>query len=122
MKGLLHHAAEKVLQRPECKLHCLPAAGGASGVGESIVAWAKRENADLVVVGSRGMGGAKSTLMSLVGLGSVSSYLLHHLHSPVAVVHGSHLEAEPKVLHHLNDILGSSTKQACTKLFICFKI
>ena len=42
------------------------------GVAESLVAYAKQHGADLVVVGSRGLGAVKSTLMSLVGLGSVS--------------------------------------------------
>lgn len=36
------------------------------------MAFAKERRPDLVVVGSRGMGAAKSALMSLVGLGSVS--------------------------------------------------
>lgn len=43
-----------------------------AGVAESVVAFAKERHPDLVVVGSRGMGAAKSALMSLVGLGSVS--------------------------------------------------
>ncbi|KAL4434290.1 hypothetical protein ABPG75_000731 [Micractinium tetrahymenae] len=68
--------------------HVLPAAGGASGVAESVVAFAKEHGADLVAVGSRGMGAVKSTLMSLVGLGSVSGYLVHHLHCPVAICRG----------------------------------
>lgn len=43
-----------------------------AGVAESVVAFVKEHGADLVAVGSRGMGAVKSTLMSLVGLGSVS--------------------------------------------------
>ncbi len=40
-----------------------------------MVAFVKERGAELVVVGSRGMGAARSTLMSLIGLGSVSSKL-----------------------------------------------
>lgn len=43
-----------------------------AGVAESVVEWSKQHGVDMVVVGSRGMGAMKSTLMSLVGLGSVS--------------------------------------------------
>jgi nucleotide-binding universal stress UspA family protein len=42
---------------------------------------AQAENADLVVVGARGHGAVGAAL-----LGSVSTWLLHHLHRPVAVV------------------------------------
>lgn len=42
-------------------------------MAESVVCFCKEKGADLVVVGSRGMGAVKSAIMSLVGLGSVSS-------------------------------------------------
>lgn len=48
---------------------------------EVIVERAKAEPTDLIVVGSRGMGGVKSLL-----LGSVSSAVLHHAVCPVLVV------------------------------------
>jgi len=48
------------------------------------------------VVGSRGMGATKSTIMSLVGLGSVSSYIMHHISCPVLVARGSQLTAPRK--------------------------
>lgn len=97
VKALLVHVKNEVLQHGGAHLHCLPAAGGASGVGESIVAWSKKEHADLVVVGSRGMGATKSALMSVVGLGSVSSYCLHYLHTAIAVVHGTNLDEQKHV-------------------------
>lgn len=52
--------------------------------GESIVKYAKEIRADLVVLGSRGLGGWKRAGMSLIGLGSVSDYCSHH--APCAVV------------------------------------
>ncbi|KAF8068226.1 hypothetical protein HT031_001912 [Scenedesmus sp. PABB004] len=68
--------------------HALPAAGGASGVGDSIVEFAKAKGVDVVVIGSRGLGSIQRSLMSFVGLGSVSDYVIHQLHVPVLVVHG----------------------------------
>lgn len=58
-----------------------------TGVGDSLVEFAKAKGVDMVAVGSRGMGSVKRSLMSLVGLGSVSDYVLHQLHVPVLVVH-----------------------------------
>ncbi len=46
-----------------------------------IVAVAEREQADLILMGSRGMGGLKSLL-----LGSVSDGVLHHAHCPVLIM------------------------------------
>ena len=66
-------------------------------MGESLVAFTKQRPADLVVVGSRGMGAVKSTFMSMVGLGSVSGYLVHNLHCPVAVCRGREEDTQDKV-------------------------
>ena len=63
-----------------------PLQGGASDVGKAIVRYASDVDADLVVQGSRGMGGVKSLLMSCVGIGSVSSYTMHHSDKPLLVV------------------------------------
>jgi len=50
-------------------------------VGESIVRYADAENCDLIVMGSRGLGGFERLLV-----GSVSNYVAHHAHCPVLIV------------------------------------
>src|SRR5229473_1621931 len=52
-----------------------------SSVVETIINHAVKENVDLIVVGTRGLGGFKKML-----LGSVSSGIVSHAHSPVLVV------------------------------------
>ncbi|MFQ5440025.1 MAG: universal stress protein [Nitrosopumilaceae archaeon] len=49
--------------------------------GKSIVKLADRENFDLIVIGSRGMGSAKEMF-----LGSTSNYVLHKSKRPVLIV------------------------------------
>lgn len=68
----------------EC--YSVSGAGGASGLAASVVQVAGIKGASLVVVGSRCMGVVRRSVMSLVGLGSVSDHLIHHLKCPVAVV------------------------------------
>jgi len=48
--------------------------------GESIVEQARSEHVSMVVLGTRGLGSIRRTI-----LGSVSDYVLHHVHCPVAV-------------------------------------
>ena len=48
--------------------------------GEAIVDLAKKENAHMVVMGTRGMGTVRRTLM-----GSVSDFVVHHAHCPVVI-------------------------------------
>ncbi|KAL4424950.1 hypothetical protein ABPG77_009679 [Micractinium sp. CCAP 211/92] len=108
---VVHQLPEGRLEELSIHRHVLPAAGGASGVAESVVAFAKEHGADLVAVGSRGMGAVKSTLMSLVGLGSVSAYLVHHMQCPVAICRGREVDAaaqeSKKVLVALDDSAAS---------------
>ncbi|EFN51655.1 hypothetical protein CHLNCDRAFT_139849 [Chlorella variabilis] len=96
---LVDKLPEGVKEGLDIHRHVLPAAGGASGVAESVVCFCKEKGADLVVVGSRGMGAVKSAIMSLVGLGSVSSYLVHNMHVPVAVCRGRPEDVERKARH-----------------------
>lgn len=49
--------------------------------GEGICSCAEKEKADLIVMGTRGLSSLRRTV-----LGSVSDYVLHHSHIPVAVV------------------------------------
>ncbi|GFO21766.1 stress response protein nhax [Plakobranchus ocellatus] len=76
----------------------------ASKPGEGILKAADEEKADMIVVGSRGLSTLRRTLM-----GSVSDYLVHHAHIPVAVC---------KHPHHLHDLLqhGQTLAQAQTKM------
>eukprot|EP01023_Acetabularia_acetabulum_P004101 TRINITY_DN11721_c0_g1_i2.p1 TRINITY_DN11721_c0_g1~~TRINITY_DN11721_c0_g1_i2.p1 ORF type:complete len:380 (+),score=62.18 TRINITY_DN11721_c0_g1_i2:106-1245(+) len=69
-------------------VHQIPATGGASGVAESIVTFCKTMKADLLIMGSRGMGSFQRSIMGLVGLGSVSHYCAHHLNMPVLIIRG----------------------------------
>lgn len=50
------------------------------GPGHAIVEAAKKHHANLIVVGSRGQGALKRTIM-----GSVSTYVIHHGHIPALV-------------------------------------
>ncbi|CAH1790063.1 unnamed protein product [Owenia fusiformis] len=49
--------------------------------GEAIVKFAKEENATMIVMGSRGLGAVRRTI-----LGSVSDYVLHHFKGPVLII------------------------------------
>lgn len=48
--------------------------------GEAIIKASEREAADMIVVGSRGLGTLRRTF-----LGSVSDFVLHHAHIPVCI-------------------------------------
>jgi nucleotide-binding universal stress UspA family protein len=66
----------------------LPAGHGAGGgnVAETIAAYVASKRADLVVVGSRGIGSLQRSVLTLVGLGSVSDYLARHVDAPLLLV------------------------------------
>lgn len=49
--------------------------------GEIIMKFAKDENANMIIIGSRGMGIIRRTF-----LGSVSDHVVHHANVPVIVV------------------------------------
>ncbi|XP_031550008.1 uncharacterized protein LOC116287466 [Actinia tenebrosa] len=55
--------------------------GVSTSVGAKVCEEAKIEEATLVVIGSRGMGLIRRTI-----LGSVSDYVIHHAHCPVVVI------------------------------------
>ena len=57
-----------------------------------IVEKAKEHNPKLIVMGSRGLGTVRRTI-----LGSVSDYVLHHAHCAVAVCHASDELKQTKV-------------------------
>jgi len=52
-----------------------------TSVVETIVNQAVKENADLIIVGTRGLGGFKKLI-----LGSVSNGVVSHAHCPVLVI------------------------------------
>lgn len=63
--------------------------------------------ADLVVVGSRGMGSFKRSIMGFAGLGSVSDYALHHSKGAAVVVVKATEEQLPAAEPHLAAVAGS---------------
>ena len=72
---LKHHIVTRMLEGSGC-----------GEISRAICAYSIREEVDLVVIGSRGMGAMKSLLMDAIGVGSVSQFLAHHLLCPMVVV------------------------------------
>ncbi|XP_071179303.1 universal stress protein in QAH/OAS sulfhydrylase 3'region-like isoform X1 [Mytilus edulis] len=66
--------------------------------GEAIIEAAIEENADMIVVGTRGLGKVKRTF-----LGSVSDYCVHHSPVPVLVCKRDHHKHDKHHKHHKND-------------------
>jgi nucleotide-binding universal stress UspA family protein len=69
------------------------------------------KEAQMVVVGSRGMGAIGRTL-----LGSVSSGLVHHAHCPVAIIHADEAQAPDRISPVLLGIDGSPASEGATAL------
>jgi nucleotide-binding universal stress UspA family protein len=69
------------------------------------------KEAQMVVVGSRGMGAIGRTL-----LGSVSSGLVHHAHCPVAIIHADEAQAPDLTSPVLLGVDGSPASEAATAL------
>jgi len=93
-KKLLSEVSELLMQRHQVRssrinMHVLSAVEGVSG---TILAFAKSEGMDMIVVGSRGMGAVKSSLASLVGLGSVGDALVKTAHCPVLLYRPRHVK------------------------------
>jgi nucleotide-binding universal stress UspA family protein len=80
-----------------------------SAVADTLIT-ASRE-AQMVVVGSRGMGALGRAM-----LGSISSGLVHYAHCPVAVVHADEAQAPDRTSPVLLGIDGSSASEAATAL------
>ena len=71
----------------------------ASKPGEGIIKAAEEEKGHLIVVGSRGQGAIRRTLV-----GSVSDYIIHHAHIPVFVCKhpGKHVQPEELEKVHIS--------------------
>ncbi|GAB4820467.1 hypothetical protein N2152v2_007513 [Parachlorella kessleri] len=50
--------------------------GGANDIGRHISDYAEQNKADMLVMGSRGLGTARRTMLGLFGLGSISDYVV----------------------------------------------
>jgi nucleotide-binding universal stress UspA family protein len=69
-----HRPVDFVLLRPE------------HGIGGDLVDYISKKKFDHVIIGNRGMGAVKRTLLNLVGLGSVSDYVVHNCHCAAVTV------------------------------------
>lgn len=64
----------------------MPSASTSSGVGPTIVEHSHTIQADVLVMGSRGLGAIQRSLLRTLGLGSASDYTVHNCEVPVVVV------------------------------------
>lgn len=70
----LHHLTSHAPLSALLALALFPPAGS-SDIGQALCQYAKDKEVELVVVGSRGLGAWERSLMSAMGLGSVSDFL-----------------------------------------------
>ncbi|WP_219834860.1 universal stress protein [Paenibacillus sp. R14(2021)] len=78
------HEAQEMLKDAEAKIAQLPAARAVlleGSSGESIIRYANEQGIDLIVMGSRGLGGIREFVM-----GSISHYMLQHAAMPLLIV------------------------------------
>jgi len=61
--------------------------GGSTDMARHICEYAAESKADMLVMGSRGMGSAKRAVLGLFGLGSVSDFVVRHATVPNVLVH-----------------------------------
>ncbi|XP_064645663.1 universal stress protein YxiE-like [Lineus longissimus] len=76
VKATLAHTHKEVRHAFEFESHC------GNKPGEGIVKSAEEHHVDLIVIGTRGHGTLRQTV-----LGSVSNYVLHHVECPITVCH-----------------------------------
>ena len=74
-----------MLQMKDVKMRC----DGGLKPGSVIVNVASEEGAGMIIMGTRGMGTLRRTI-----LGSVSDYVVHHAHCPVVVCRSQKKDAE----------------------------
>lgn len=79
---------EKRLKGINCSTDSLVSCLGSSGdQGRHICEFAAENKADMIVLGSRGMGSFRRSIMGMFGLGSVSSYVVNHATVPNIIIH-----------------------------------
>lgn len=59
--------------------------GGSHDLGRHLVDYAGDQKADMIIMGSRGLGSFKRTMLSLFGLGSVSDFVIRNAPMDVLV-------------------------------------
>ena len=87
MRGVEAAAAEAGVAPADLESVVLVARGAGSGaIAEAVNAAIDSKRVETVVLGSRGLGATRRRLEGLLGLGSLSSYLISELHANVLVV------------------------------------
>lgn len=90
-ENLIRHAMQTGVNagvtREQLKSIVYPSQPSNTGVAKCIEQHVKDTKQDLLVMGTRGLGTIKNTLMGMVGLGSVSEHVLHNLDIPVNIIH-----------------------------------